>query len=566
MRYLEKIGGVYRVRFRIPKDLKKYFAQAEIRHSLHTGRFAQAKPLLYGLLAETERIFAMIRSGILDDGDIAKMVEKYKREHLATYDVLMDSLAASGGSNVKVARADLSEHFTGCLHAANNILLDNRGLEELTVHVAHSLLKERGEDGVNIASYTPEFKSLCRAVALANKEVYSTLIERNETGDSEYDRAERAKPRSKTLKELIATYHAEKESGWRDPASTKAIHNRVVHIMGDIRLNEIDRDMCIAFRESLKGYPLKNGDFVTPWRELAKRKKKRLSERTQNGTVSELISLFKYAADYGMGINGNPANGLLKSKSDCKPIKEREEYTIEELNLMILELAKIDRVRAPEQFWIPLLLLYTGARANEICMLRCSDIVQDGSNWTLHFRNNAEHNQCTKNSKNRSVPVHSHLIAVGFIDYCNKQREAGKDRLFSNLTLSRGKWNVNYGKQFARTFKRRFLVGYTEKQLTAKDLHTFRVTFITWFVQSGLVVSPVDFVALQSIIGHTDTAELKAHADFMQKMTLTVNGYGGGLTVDPNAFIEHLDYGIDLSPISPLMLCNMRGYNVLVHG
>lgn len=538
-----KRNSVYYFRVRVPADVRKHFPAGEVVRSLHTGLYRQAKSLARGKLGALERVFMTIRAGVLTDDEIQKLVEKYKREWLDKSETDVDQLAAGWGSSYKDGRQMLAEVWTDQEDLHKHYLLNERGLDEQTVYTALELIgKKPKEEGIYPDEFTPEFKKLCRAVALANKEVYTTILERNETGDSAYDRQERAKPKSKTLKELMAQYVAEKRDSWEDPQSTIAIHNRILHIFGNVRLDSIDRARCIEFREELKDYPLKNTDFKTPWRTLAKKKKTRISERTQNGTVSELITLFKYAADADMGIRGNPAAGLLKSKEDCTPVKKREAYTRDELQRMVAELAKVDRVRNPESFWIPLLLLYTGARSNEICMLRVADVA-DG---ILYFRNKPELAQRTKNKKDRQAPVHSHLVGLGFLDFVERQRKAGQDRLFSNLKVSNGKWNVDYGKQYGRTFKLKFLSG-SKSQLQSKDLHSFRKTFVDWYVKSGLADDVVGVKTLQSVVGHCEAEELKHLMDFVEKSKLTIEGYGGGFDVDQKSFIEKLNYGVDLS-------------------
>lgn len=562
---LFKRNSTYYFRLRIPSDVRKHFPFAEITRSLHTQLYRQAKSLARGKLGELEKVFMKIRSGILSDDEIIKLVDKYKRENLAHDTVVMDEIVESyhtlpseedlqwmdedeytddGTSSVKGFRALLARLQHRLRQDASDNLLDMRGMDASTMQIASRLVH-----GQQVDKDSQEFKNLCRAVALANKEMYETMIQRTETGDSDYDRHERTKPKSKTLKDLITIYHKEKEQSWADPASTKAIHSRILHMFGDIPLSEIDREMCVQFREDLKEYPLKNSDFTTPWRTLSARKKTRLSERTQNGTVSELLTLFDYANDNHMGIMGNPARNLLKRKEDCEPKKVREYYTVEELNQMVQVLAKVDKIKKPETFWIPLMALYTGARANEICMLRCDDFVQEEKTWFIQFRNVPEYNQRTKNENDRKTPVHPVLVKLGLIVYCKKQRQAGSDRLFSNLKLKRGKWNVDYGKQYNRTFKRKFLQGYTEEQLSAKDLHTFRVTLISWFIKSGKVNDMLTFETLRSIVGHFEDSETNAIMKYLQNVKITLKTYGGGFEVDPVSFLNQLDYGIDLSTL-----------------
>ncbi len=556
MRYLEKVSGTYRVRLRIPKDIKKYFGQAEIRKSLHTSRFGQAKVLLYNLLSETERIFTMIRAGVLSDDMIRKIVADYLDKSIDSFE---RQRRGEGNEYVKAYDAEFSNVIASDF--GHDMLC--KGMGFLNDYKRKALAKRKAQDidgimeaalhyikqhKLDIVPESAEFDRLCHELLKADIQAEGVVLEHVQGNyETDYDRDLKERKKVKTLKELIDIYQKEKEGGWADPASTKAIHSKILHMFGNIRLSQIDREMCIAFREDLKEYPLKNEDFDAPWRELAKKKKSRLAPRTQNGTVIELITLFDYALNNAMGIQGNPAKGLAKSKDDCEKVKNREAFTIEELNNLVKLLTEVDRSTNTETFWIPLLLLYTGARSNEICMLRCADI----ENGFIHFRNKPEYYQRTKNKKDRKVPIHSQLLKLGLSEFIDSQKLAGNDRLFHNLRVSKGgKWNVDYGKQFNRTFKLKFLAGYSKEQLGKKDLHSIRKTFITWFTDSKLVQTPADFVTLQSIVGHTDTEEMKIFSDFMQKVSLTVDGYGGGLTVDPNALLEKLYYGLDLAPLS----------------
>jgi hypothetical protein len=136
----------------------------------------------------------------------------------------------------------LAKYSPEQLEEAKDVLLDLRGRNEHVVDTALRLCGEKGWDGESNFDDRTDFRELCRNIALANKEIYETLIQRNETGDSEYDRTERSKPKCKTLKELISTLHKEKAAEWSDASSTIAIHSRILHMLGDIRLDQIDRD------------------------------------------------------------------------------------------------------------------------------------------------------------------------------------------------------------------------------------------------------------------------------------------------------------------------------------
>lgn len=83
-----------------------------------------------------------------------------------------------------------------------------------------------------------------------------------------------------------------------------------------------------------------------------------------------------------------------------------------------------------DRFWIPLVLLFTGARSAEIVGLLTSDVVTDHD--VPHFRivpNKVRPRLKNKHSR-RLVPIHSRLIAMGFMDFVRKRQREGQERLF----------------------------------------------------------------------------------------------------------------------------------------
>jgi hypothetical protein len=87
-----KRSSVYYFRARIPSDVRKHFPFAEITRSLHTRLYRQAKSLARGKLGELEKVFMKIRSGLLTNDEIIKLVDKFKREQL-DYDTVVIGLA-----------------------------------------------------------------------------------------------------------------------------------------------------------------------------------------------------------------------------------------------------------------------------------------------------------------------------------------------------------------------------------------------------------------------------------------------------------------------------------------
>lgn len=569
MFYLTKIARTYYCRFRIPKDLHKFFPQKEIKKSLRTCRYKSAKSSLLLLTSKAEGVFTLLRSGTLTDDGIKKIVEDFLDHGVTFFESTRDQeIAFASPDNQELVETQnaLVDHIIATDEGLD-MLVEAR--EVLRGDAKRQLARKKGPDypfvenfaesyikrhGLKVDASSPQYAKLCNELLKASIKL-DRVISEHLLGnyETDYDAELRNKKKVKTFKELIELYEKEKDKLWKDKSRFLSTHRQLLHIIGDIRLDQIDRALSVSLQAVLPKYPrnLRNVDLSIPWETYAKSHPGRLSEGSQKFILTQYCTLLKYAKDNGYGIEGNPAKGLVDKKSEIKRKKVRERYSSDELRNLISILALLDRKKEPEVFWIPLLLLFTGARSNEICMLRCCDLECHDGVWVICFRNRKEHHQRTKNGKDRQAPIHRVLIDLGFLDFVCTEKGMGKDRLFSNLTLYREKWNVQYGKDFNRTFKRKFLVGYTKERLNEKDLHTFRGTLISWFVDHPEFMTIPQISLLQSIIGHYESAELTPMLDFLEKSKLTLIDYGGGFgkSAQQNELLQRLDYGVDFSPL-----------------
>lgn len=80
--------------------------------------------------------------------------------------------------------------------------------------------------------------------------------------------------------------------------------------------------------------------------------------------------------------------------------------------------------------WVPWICAYTGARVNEITMLRPQDIDIESRIDVFRIRGDA-----TKTDEYRNVPIHDHLIEQGFLEYVAYR---GDQPLFYDPKRSRG--------------------------------------------------------------------------------------------------------------------------------
>ncbi len=185
-------------------------------------------------------------------------------------------------------------------------------------------------------------------------------------------------------------------------------------------------------------------------------------------------------------------------------------------------------------FWLPLLGLYTGARANELCKLKVTDVRQEGDIWYLDINEEAHSNpKIRPNVKTpssvRRIPLHPDLIAFRFLDHVDAQRTNRAELLFSELKPNAiGKMQDGFGKHF-----RRFLISVGVKRAKI-DFHSFRHTWVDACANSG--------------IADGTTLRLKGDA-----LPGTLNRYGNG-----KADLELLAAGMELLDFKGLDLDHIK--------
>jgi integrase len=138
---------------------------------------------------------------------------------------------------------------------------------------------------------------------------------------------------------------------------------------------------------------------------------------------------------------------------------------------------------AEHQYWLPLVLLYTGARARELCQINPQ--VDLGEFDGVSFLTIAETapaddgvKKKVKTGEARQVPVHPELIRLGFLDYLARMKGAGARRLFPAFGINKG--DAGYR---AKDWMRAWLDQLGLRDETAGAMltgcHAFRKTFCT---------------------------------------------------------------------------------------
>lgn len=100
---------------------------------------------------------------------------------------------------------------------------------------------------------------------------------------------------------------------------------------------------------------------------------------------------------------------------------------------------RFTETRAASRRWVPWLCAYTGARVGEIAKMHSSSIkalkVPNGQTyWCMEI---TPREGDVKDPEARVIPLHSHLIDQGFLDYVKRRQEADKP-LFYDPERARG--------------------------------------------------------------------------------------------------------------------------------
>ncbi|UTW03055.1 site-specific integrase [Amphritea atlantica] len=288
------------------------------------------------------------------------------------------------------------------------------------------------------------------------------------------------------------------------------------------------------------------------------------AQTIQPSRAKKILDRFKRLAKFAAKEGFNPRD----ISDDLDILFKKEEksdddkvYSEEDLQKLFLGYpytqATLSRARDlfDYHFWLIPVLLYSGARLNEICQLQVGDIKQETPKKKkdsyeipvpihyIHIKNEYDDAgnkvQVVKNdSSRRKVPIHSTLIDLGFLDFVAKRKRevADSEQLFDGLYYStKNKWAKKASDWYNGNGK---MKSYRESckidNPKAKNLHTFRHTLIDKMTDTV----GVEIALISRIVGH--------------EISLQTAKYGKKQVALPRlkSEIELLDYDIELSHLN----------------
>jgi integrase len=114
-------------------------------------------------------------------------------------------------------------------------------------------------------------------------------------------------------------------------------------------------------------------------------------------------------------------------------MRETKAFRTDEFTTILKAANATTNKQAAARRWVPWLCAYTGARVGEITQLRAEDVFQQDGENAIRITPEAG---TVKTGKARVVPVHEHLVALGFLRFAQTK---GKGPLFYDEKPRRGR-------------------------------------------------------------------------------------------------------------------------------
>ncbi|BAV63088.1 phage integrase SAM-like domain-containing protein [Sphingobium cloacae] len=223
-------------------------------------------------------------------------------------------------------------------------------------------------------------------------------------------------------------------------------------IDGQMPVHAIDDDVVQRVRGLLAQMPsnrtkLYPGLSLDAAIERAKKDdKSRLSSSTQAHYLEILRDMLKVAVRKKY-LTSNPAEEVKPLRKDgVTAAQKRRPWTDQQLREFFMG-SSFYRSCVPDaaepyagkyrdwRFWLPLLMLFSGARPNEICQLHVDDIARTPMGvWYMSMTDEKDGNSLKTQASRRRVPIQSELIRIGFLQFVDRQKQQGASaRLFPML-------------------------------------------------------------------------------------------------------------------------------------
>jgi integrase len=511
---LDRRNGHYRYRRVVPESYRVLLGKKTIIDSLGTTKLATAIKRRALKDVEYDTLFEQFKHQLEKQAEPPTITKVLATELVRAFVARLDEKSAkelaehppTSSEELSVRLSDAEEEWASL---ADPAFLTTHGLprstfEEVTSGIAYKF------DG-DVFSYSQFYDLVVRALRELRRRDIARLRADHEQAshDAMFDQKAGGPAAAAThgpgwnnqrsFSDLCADYSA----AYSEEATLKGVHKKRVDkvngavrflevaIGSDLSLDEVDYQACQAFRKLLARTPSNSSKLypsMSP-REAAEAAAKDgrslLSHVSQSFYLRTLTAILKHGTKLGW-LSNVPSEGMQPLVPQAPAAEKRRPFSMDDLNSIFsapLYTGCVDDAKGfakpgpnvirGTRFWVPLIALWTGMRANEICQLDKKAIYQDDGIWVFDLYTNDEKALVKNKSSRRKFPMHPKLIEFGLLELHATRCEKSDDLLFPDLTPD------SYGyrsTKLTRWFDDSFLPKYVADR-NQKSFHSFRHSF-----------------------------------------------------------------------------------------
>ncbi|MEM8563242.1 MAG: site-specific integrase [Pseudomonadota bacterium] len=506
-KYVQLRSSGYYFRYVIPPQYRHLQLGGELRYALKTHSKVEAKRRARYVVSKVETLLAQLRGGglELDAKTIQEVIREYVRESRESH--MMDHLWPSRDREERdaiwsVLSWDIDD-FREALASSNYRKFENR------VKALFNLPEDTNTND-------NQFKLACREWVVASIDLHRYRIALMDGETVPEDGIEQPKaslhtqpPSGPPISEVVNEFLEDRSAGRKLAKTTKDGYRQHVQafidVLGDRRVDTVTYDDAKELRDTLLKLP-KNRKKIRAYRDKAVSEILAMDipevERLQSKTVGEIIghikTIFTWLKQTGK-LTQNPFEALkVAVTSQSYPPYEPDDLELIFSSPLYTPGSRYVSIKTTTAglWWLPLILLYSGARPSEIVQMRLEDVSTIDGVLCMSVVDDPDKGQQVKTEAGRrTFPVHPELIRVGFEEYLEMLRRAGAERVLEGVNVGKRKAAALAGKWWNERYRDKHFPDF-EKQ--RKVLYSFRHMFVT----HALNVADIPLQYVQQIVGH----------------------------------------------------------------
>ncbi|WP_416798076.1 DUF6538 domain-containing protein [Ciceribacter azotifigens] len=568
--YLERRGATYYARLDVPLDLVGHYGTTTRKKSLRTKDENEAKKLLWPVIESWRAEFEEVRARReITDDDKALAVWQHYEATIGGYDRKQRAMPTPDDAAAELQRLyrriDMgeisSDDFVGMINAYTDYELmlrartDDANLRGRRLHALKgaltsgdaNLIEPAVKDFISrhrllVDAGSDEYRELCVLMMRAEIEGLQRTIERDKGDFTGTPKDPIVKPASgrvreaaapgETIMELFDIYARENPNQVKPDTLAQARRDVglfVEYVGSTFPVHRIDKKAVREWKALLLQYPIKasetNAFDGMSLSQIVKHnetvKKPTISTTTVNRYLSGFSAFCTWLTNHGY-LTMNPAVDMFLKKSKEKTTKP---FTVEEMNTLFKSpfftgcqddgsprfWSKQGNVLIRDhRYWVPLVMLYSGARPAEIAQLGIGDVREDRGYWIMHITTEGEGDKSVKTDGSmRVLPVHPELVRLGFLAYHARTKEKGEKRLFPLAERNeRGQMMADFSRDFPR-----YLTKIGLKDGRGLSLYSFRHGAADALRRAGFLDEQFGF-----LLGHTTGTMTQRYGTLPQGM------------------------------------------------